>query len=599
MKSNLKIFSVGLLTILSLGVLAGCENTNKPSEKESEPSTSSHVDKDNYDFTYNFNYEGGRVTTVQVAAGTRASNMKATRSGYSFTGWYLEKTCENLFDFSQYINDDWIVYAGWHKDAEKVDITFDFNYEGCADPVTVTIDENSTISTSYIPENSRLGFEYDGWYKEPECLNEWYFASDLVQGPMTLYAKYKLDSSLPRDINGNIDYTGVSIDVFYTSVFAVGSRLENYRTGFKSETGITVNISTSISSQDIYSLRMQQTPGMNATYGTYYNARDVLNLAGVTLADDEFYPGIIREAKVNGTLYTIPYGVAPNYVIYNKALMEKYNGENELPSTYEEFTALAKKVIEGETNVNGAVVQSDWPWREAASMAPFAQNNADYYSYDKTNGYTTIWSTDEGKANARVALDRFFDWFNPNGEYKGNYTLAWNDSGTIDAVNNGTALFGVCSQKNVTEFNNHANIGVLPMNGFFGSTNAITCHPLGFSFYKAKNVSLLQLAASAKFVEYVISHSADIVKYGCVPSHKAEFENSSSLNANAKILKSVVPNGDYIWNLPGHVSEKTLFNSEIAENELLANVLADGDKSDLDMYVDFIYDKIVSTIGIL
>ena len=36
---------------------------------------------------------------------------------------------------------------------------------------------------SYVPEDpKREGYEFDGWYKEPECINKWDFESDKVPG---------------------------------------------------------------------------------------------------------------------------------------------------------------------------------------------------------------------------------------------------------------------------------------------------------------------------------------------------------------------------------------------------------------------------------
>ena len=39
-----------------------------------------------------------------------------TREGYTFTGWYADPNCTNLWEMDSYIvNDDLILYAGWEK----------------------------------------------------------------------------------------------------------------------------------------------------------------------------------------------------------------------------------------------------------------------------------------------------------------------------------------------------------------------------------------------------------------------------------------------------------------------------------------------------
>ena len=36
----------------------------------------------------------------------------------------------------------------------------------------------------------RDGYDFAGWFKEEECLNEWNFDEDIVEEDITLYAKW-------------------------------------------------------------------------------------------------------------------------------------------------------------------------------------------------------------------------------------------------------------------------------------------------------------------------------------------------------------------------------------------------------------------------
>ena len=42
--------------------------------------------------------------------------MKPTKSGYTFTGWYLDKECTQPWDFAKdTVKENLILYAGWEK----------------------------------------------------------------------------------------------------------------------------------------------------------------------------------------------------------------------------------------------------------------------------------------------------------------------------------------------------------------------------------------------------------------------------------------------------------------------------------------------------
>ena len=52
--------------------------------------------------------------------------------------------------------------------------------------------EGSTISEPAEPE--RMGYLFDGWYKEDGCVNEWNFGTDTVTGDTILYAAWTADT---------------------------------------------------------------------------------------------------------------------------------------------------------------------------------------------------------------------------------------------------------------------------------------------------------------------------------------------------------------------------------------------------------------------
>ncbi|SDA49129.1 Listeria/Bacterioides repeat-containing protein [Butyrivibrio sp. INlla18] len=64
---------------------------------------------------------GGGASYTPPIFVTSKTNYKATqpknptRSGYEFTGWFLDSECEQAFDWSQSISSDQELYAGWRK----------------------------------------------------------------------------------------------------------------------------------------------------------------------------------------------------------------------------------------------------------------------------------------------------------------------------------------------------------------------------------------------------------------------------------------------------------------------------------------------------
>lgn len=56
-----------------------------------------------------------------------------------------------------------------------------------------------------------------------------------------------------------------------------------------------------------------------------------------------------------------------------------------------------------------------WGWREAASYAAFAQNEADYWVYEDGH-YVNKWNTEDGSfENAVTAFQNTYDLFGENG----------------------------------------------------------------------------------------------------------------------------------------------------------------------------------------
>ena len=119
---------------------------------------------------------------INATAATEPEDVP-TKDGFTFSGWYTEPECTNLYDWSSLVDEPVTLYAGWTENA-KATITFDVD-EGYppVDPVQWTVGTQYTIP-GY--DGTKGGFTFGGWlyngttYLEGQTIT--------VEGDMTLTA---------------------------------------------------------------------------------------------------------------------------------------------------------------------------------------------------------------------------------------------------------------------------------------------------------------------------------------------------------------------------------------------------------------------------
>ena len=135
--------------------------------------------------TVNFDANGGSCSTASKktdVVGKIDSLPEATRDGYEFAGWYTAKEGgERVTDSARFFQDT-TVYAIW---VNSHFITFDAG-EGKVDiPFEIT-DLDGKLRT--IPEATRDGWRFGGWYTEPEGKGERVTKSTVFHDNATVYA---------------------------------------------------------------------------------------------------------------------------------------------------------------------------------------------------------------------------------------------------------------------------------------------------------------------------------------------------------------------------------------------------------------------------
>ena len=73
------------------------------------------------------------------------------------------------------------VNPNWWSHEEYTNVSYWLNYESENLGLYWVDDFDYGTAITYIPENPiREGYIFDGWYKEPECINEWDFETDTL-----------------------------------------------------------------------------------------------------------------------------------------------------------------------------------------------------------------------------------------------------------------------------------------------------------------------------------------------------------------------------------------------------------------------------------
>lgn len=163
--------------------------------------------------TFDLNYDGAPSPTVkEVNEGERVTApTEPERTGYEFTGWYSDKSCDTEADFGRVVTKDVTYYAGWKQTSFTV--IFDLNYDG-ADYSTQTVGIGQTVERPTSPE--REGYLFTAWYTDEDCTTEYDFSA-VVSEDFTLYAGWEEDTGDNVKITYMYNYEGAPSDgVYYT-----------------------------------------------------------------------------------------------------------------------------------------------------------------------------------------------------------------------------------------------------------------------------------------------------------------------------------------------------------------------------------------------
>ena len=196
---------------------------NIADKANSRPTPDTTVEK-TYTVTFDLNYGSAtRYDVKTVKEGETVSKpSNPSRSGYSFSGWYAEKSGGRQFDFSTSITSDLTLYAHWTARSSSSNsggsgwipsgsdttvyyaVTFNANGENVENlPQVQTIKAGECATEPAAP--SREGYVFGGWFTDLTCMSGFSFTSAITSN-IVLYAYWlKLDSVDQSDTTDSDD----------------------------------------------------------------------------------------------------------------------------------------------------------------------------------------------------------------------------------------------------------------------------------------------------------------------------------------------------------------------------------------------------------
>lgn len=136
---------------------------NKGSWSPSQPTTTLYAQwtANTYPLTWDANGGTGGGNTTQAHDETvKAPTTIPTKTGYEFTGWYLDRSCTIPLTSGTLVTGAATFYAGWTP--KEYTITWDAGYTGGA---ITTVKQYHDEKLNILPAPTREGYKFGGWYK--------------------------------------------------------------------------------------------------------------------------------------------------------------------------------------------------------------------------------------------------------------------------------------------------------------------------------------------------------------------------------------------------------------------------------------------------
>lgn len=230
-------------------------------------------------YTITFETNGGsELNTLTYYEGRSLSNLQTpTKPGYLFVDWYLDEALSVVSNYTTMPAQYLTLYAKWIE-------AFTIHFESNGGNVLVDIIalEDDIITSPRNPY--RVGYRFDGWYKDLELTIPYYF-NTMPAEDFTLYAKWLKTYSISFETNGGtyintkVFIPGEAILLSYETI-NIGYELD----GWYLDAGLTQTFTlTEMPSEDL----TLYAKWVTRSYYTNFNMFDASDKSQIDLGYDE------------------------------------------------------------------------------------------------------------------------------------------------------------------------------------------------------------------------------------------------------------------------------------------------------------------------
>nr|MBP7553890.1 SUMF1/EgtB/PvdO family nonheme iron enzyme [Spirochaetota bacterium] len=349
-------------------------------------------------YTVTFETNGGSAVDNQNIIGGNKIIKPAdpTRTGYTFSGWYLDSTLKNEWLFNVYtVSENITLYAKW--DIITYNITYNLNdvTNDAGNPTTYTV-ETDTI-TLLAPTKS--GYTFGGWYSDAGFLTAVIEITLGTTGDKELWAKWVaygiVESLLLIEKQDIVSIIGASGNSYTQAVSTSAGFFHNISTFNLGKYEVTYELWYTVYQWAVSNGYTFANAGIEGNDGTAGAAPTAAKYEPVTTIN-------WRDTIVWCNAYSEMSGFTPCYT-YSSAIIKDSQDTN--------ATACDGSVCNW--SVNGYRLPSEGEWQFAASNKGATPYN---YASGGTGGYTGVAATDYLNFSP-------FAWF-------GNSTIAPNGNAT-------------------------------------------------------------------------------------------------------------------------------------------------------------------------
>jgi len=155
-----------------------------------------------HQITFDHGYDG-LTSIVSVAYGDKVGIIQPpAREHYTFLGWFTSSNGGTEWDFDNAVTGEATIFAHWSLDVHQV--TFDHGYGNIT--ANVYVESGATVAEPQEPVRDHHSFL--GWFADLNDAAEYDF-DEGVTGPMTLYAKWSIDTYQVTFDHGHDNITSV------------------------------------------------------------------------------------------------------------------------------------------------------------------------------------------------------------------------------------------------------------------------------------------------------------------------------------------------------------------------------------------------------